>query len=84
MLSEASLGLLPRRRNVRRPGIPRFRLELSGPARDRRDSYEHAATGTLNLPARMRLVTCQMLAAMRTFKLELAHTLQFATNMPLK
>ena len=56
-----------------RPRVARFRFELGSPAGNRWDSYEHTTTGTLNLPARVRFVTCEMLAAVRTLKLELAH-----------
>src|SRR6266478_5418929 len=48
-------------RNVSRPRLSRFRLELRGLARDRRDGDEMAAARALDLSAGKLLVTLQVL-----------------------
>jgi hypothetical protein len=60
-------------RNKRRPGFTGLGLELDRLSRDRRDVDEMIASRALDFPARKLLITLQVLVAMGTGKLVLAH-----------
>ena len=67
-------------RNKRRPGFTGLGLELDRLSGDRRDMHEKIASRALDFPARKLLVTLQVLLAMGTGKLVLAHrfSIQYA------
>ena len=60
-------------RNKRRPGLTGLGLELDRLSRDGRDVHEKIARRALDFPARKLLFALQVLVAMGTGKLVLAH-----------
>ena len=60
-------------RNERSPGLAGLQLILSGLPRDRRNTDEGMAGGTLNFTPGKLLVALHMLLTMRAGKLEVAH-----------
>ncbi len=61
-------------RNKCSPGLTGLGLELNRLSRDRRDVHEKIASRALDFPASKLLITLQVLVAMWTGKLVLAHT----------
>ena len=68
------------RRHKRGPGFPGFRFVIRRFPRHRRNTNQHVAFRTLNLPARKLLVALEVLFALRTGEFEFGHKSQIKVH----